>query len=196
MIFAICKYFLPFDGRPWHRFEWLAHSDMGLTAKWLCQPGKCFQLPHPSPPKKNIYPNEHSRVSNIGVVARAVRVCMRNPNNGPHIGNQSVYDLKNKSTWGQICVIVYSCLYIYKMWYRCWFGFLRVIPTNLKACVSDILSGIFSTYFWHIIWHAVAQGAFFEGVQCSSNIPCLLTQHCQWKMLFIEPSPTKCKGTC
>ena len=115
MIFAICKYFLPFDGRPWHRFEWLAHSDMGLTAKWLCQPGKCFQLPHPSPPKKNIYPNEHSRVSNIGVVARAVRVCMRNPNNGPHIGNQSVYDLKNKSTWGQICVIVYSCLYIYIM---------------------------------------------------------------------------------
>lgn len=56
MIFAICKYFLPFDGRPWHRFEWLAHSDMGLTAKWLCQPGKCFQLPHPSPPKKKHIP--------------------------------------------------------------------------------------------------------------------------------------------
>ena len=151
-------------------YHLMADPDIDLngsrTLTWDWQPNGCvnranvFSSHIHHLPKKNIYPNEHSRVSNIGVVARAVRVCMRNPNNGPHIGNQSVYDLNNKSTWGQICVIVYSCLYIYIMWYRCWFGFLRVIPTNLKACVSDILSGIFSTYFWHIIWHAVAQGAF------------------------------------
>ena len=153
-------------------YHLMADPDIDLngsrTLTWDWQPNGCvnranvFSSHIHHLPKKNIYPNEHSRVSNIGVVARAVRVCMRNPNNGPHIGNQSVYDLKNKSTWGQICVIVYSCLYIYiyNVFTDVGLDFFGWSPPTLK----HVFLTFYLAYFLHIsdilFDHAVAQGAF------------------------------------